>query len=155
MHADAITICMTKRRQPSGSPISAEDLRLRDQVLFVGPKRDVIYARAANGDLTALDFLNSIASSGSSHEPDMRKIKELCKRLADHGGIPNRERFVRERGEIWGLKSFQVRVGAFHVGRIWFLTHGFIKKCKKWPEAELDRADEIRIQQLERLGVER
>jgi len=146
---------MRKRRQPSGNPISAEDPRLRDQIEIVGVQRDVIYARAANDDLMALDFLNSIASPGRTDFKDMRKIKELCKRLAQNGMIPNRENFVRERNEIWGLKSHQVRVGAFQLGRIWFLTHGFIKKCDRWPEEELNRADEIRIQQLNKLGIKR
>jgi phage-related protein len=133
----------------------ADDPRLRGQIEIVGTQRTVVYAQAANGDMKAREFLDSLVSPGSSHEPDMRKIKELCERLAAHGTIPNKERFVREKDEIWSLKSFQVRVGAFQVGRIWFLTHGFIKKCEKWPKSELDRADEIRIQQLTRLGINR
>lgn len=145
---------MPKRRQPPRSPVSAQDPRLVGQIEIVGAQRDVLYARAANGDLLALDFLNSIASRGRTDFKDMRKIKELCKRLAECGTIPTRENFVREQDEIWSLKSYQVRIGAFQHGRIWFLTHGFIKKCDRWPKAELERADEIRIQQLKRLGIE-
>lgn len=152
---NAITTFMRKRLRPAGNPISAEDPRLRDQIEIVGPQGAVVYARAANGELMALDFLNSITSPGRTDLKDARKIRELCKRLARNGKIPNPKNFVRERGEIWGLKSHQVRIGAFQHGRIWFLTHGFIKKCDKWPEAELNRADEIRVQQLKILGVER
>jgi hypothetical protein len=144
---------MPQTPSTSRGSIAPDDPRLRGQIELVGVQRTIAYARASNGEMRAREFLDSIMSPGSSHEPDMRKIEDLCERLALHGKIPNKERFVRERGEIWGLKSFQVRVGAFQHGRIWFLTHGFIKKCRKWPKSELDRADEIRIAQLTRLGV--
>jgi hypothetical protein len=70
--------------------------------------------------------------------------------LSEEGRVFNERRFRKERGDIWGFKAGDARIAAFPYGRVWFLTHGFIKKQNRWPAAELDRAERIRWEHLMR-----
>lgn len=98
----------------------------------------VEYVVLRNGQCPAQEFVNGLEMS------EKAKLARLFNKMAMFGRIGNFEKFKKESGEIFGFKSFQIRIGCFQMGRMWLLTHGFRKKRDKWPKSELDRADEIR-----------
>ena len=118
-----------------------------DDVVRRGPKRTIAWARDATGRRHAKDFLEG----GEAPEKHRAALDQAFKVLAEHGRIANEQRFKKESGEIWGFKSYQVRIGAFQEGRVWYLTHGFIKKQNRWPARELKRAKRIRGEHLKRV----
>ncbi len=121
-----------------------------DQVAVSGLARTVAYAKDSQGRMPAKDFLDQTGGSDAPSEVEKRGMYHLFRLMAAGGKIANREQFRKERCEIYGFKKYQARIAAFQVGSVWYLTHGFKKKKDKWPEAELDRADRIRSEQLRR-----
>ncbi len=113
-------------------------------IVLRGIARTVEYAVCSDGSMPAKEFVEGL------DESDQRKLVTLFRRLADTGKIFNREQFKLVDGNIFEFKRFQVRVGCFQVGSRWLLTHGFIKKQDRWPEAELERANRIRNEHVER-----
>lgn len=109
-----------------------------------GSERTVAFAVDAAGRRQAREFLESSEVT----DTEQARIERVCKQLAQVGRVNNRELFRKEDGEIWGIKAHQIRIGAFQVGRTWFLTHGFRKKQDRWPPAELERAERIRKEHL-------
>ena len=81
----------------------------------------------------------------SLKESDRAKLIALFLRMSNHGRIQNEEKFKHEDGKIFAFKSGQIRITCFQIEKDWFLTHGFIKKRQKCPPAELIRAENIRI----------
>ena len=72
--------------------------------------------------------------------------------LAADGHLGNPRHFKKEQGHIWAFKlSSGVRMAAFQHGRVWYLTHGFEKQRDRWPRMELERAERIRREHLERM----
>jgi hypothetical protein len=115
-----------------------------DMVLVRGAQRTVAYARAGDGSLLAKEFLDS----GQVADCDRVRLYHHFKVMADTGTVTNREYFKKVDGEIWEFKCYQVRIPTFQNGRVWFLTHAFIKKGDKWPPAQLQRANRIREDHL-------
>jgi phage-related protein len=74
--------------------------------------------------------------------PYQKKLIALLHRAADIGPPINEEKFKKLNSEgIFEFKSYQVRIlCAFEKGRIIILTHGFMKKSKKTPSHEIERA---------------
>jgi hypothetical protein len=114
-------------------------------LIVEGAARRVAYAVDAAGRCQAREFL-----FGEAPDKDRNRILHTCRVLAEQGRVANPTAFKKEVGEIWALKSFQARVGAFLVGKTWFLTHGFIKKADAWPRSEIERAERIRLEHLAR-----
>jgi phage-related protein len=73
---------------------------------------------------------------------DQKKIIALLQRAADFGPPINEEKFKKLCSEgIYEFKSYQVRIlCAFEKGKVIILTHGFMKKSKKTPSNEIERA---------------
>jgi len=117
-----------------------------EDVVYRGAQRTVAYARDARGRALAKEYLEGEGIAAR----DAARLARLFERLGDGGKISNKEQFKKEHGEIWGFKSYQARLGAFPVGRTWYLTHGFEKKKNKWSAAELQRAERIRKEHLTR-----
>ncbi len=122
-----------------------------EQIVTRGPERTVAYAIDKNGDMPARDYLESTGRKRGPSAQEAAGLLRSFEMMAAQGKIVNDEKFKKERGEIFGFKKYQVRVGAFLVGRVWYLTHGFRKKTDKWKKSELDRADRIRQEYLERM----
>ena len=84
---------------------------------------------------------------------DQQKVIALLIRLADHGMLGNEQKFRKLEGkgvDLWELKSFQVRILCFFdKDRLVILTHGFIKKSRATPTAEIDKAIRLRKEYLE------
>jgi len=98
----------------------------------------VEYVVLRNGQCPAQEFVNNLET------PEKAKLARLFNRMAMFGRINNGEKFKKESENIYGFKSFQIRIGCFRLGRTWFLTHGFRKKQDHWPKSELERANQIR-----------
>ena len=79
-------------------------------------------------------------------------------RLADHGRIYDERKFKHLTGtsQLFEFKVGQSRVISFFFlgGRV-VLTHGFVKKKKKTPKGEIDRAENIKREFEERLKNEK
>jgi hypothetical protein len=103
----------------------------------------VEYVVRRNGRSLASEFIEGL------NLPDRAKLATLFQRMARVGTIRHPQKFKKVSGYIFEFKSFQVRIGSFQLERTWFLTHGFTKKRARWPESELDRANEIRDEYLE------
>lgn len=109
-----------------------------------GDKRSVEYAVRTDETSPAKEFIDGLSLS------DQAKLANLFRRTADLGEIVHREKFKQLRGEIWEFKAHQIRVLCFRDGNAWVLTHGFIKKRDNVRTSEIDRADDIRDEDLAR-----
>lgn len=116
-----------------------------DSIITRGEWGVVACAIRQNGTMPAMSFLDDILDKKMK-----KRLGGLFQRLADQGRITNDQLFNHERGEIWAFKRNKVRIGCFRLGTAWFLTHGFIKKARRWPTTQLDRADNIREEHLQR-----
>lgn len=121
-----------------------------EQVVARGPVKTVAYALDAAGEMPACVFLNSRKGKNAPSDAELAGLVRLFQLMAQQGRIANSEHFKKERGEIFGFKKYQARVAAFQIGNTWFLTHGFKKKKDRWPDTELDRADRIRQEHINR-----
>lgn len=115
-----------------------------DDVLATGAWGRVRFATDAAGRQPVRAFLESLRDS------DRKKVMNILIALADDGTVHNREKFRKERGKIFAVKSHQIRIAAFQEGRDWILAHGLTKKQNEWRAADLDRADRVRIEHLSR-----
>lgn len=113
-------------------------------VLIRGSMRTIEFARCANGDVPARQFIEDL------DESDQRKLDVLFRRMADTGKIFNVEQFKQVDGRIYEFKRFKVRIGCFQIVNRWLLTHGFVKKQDRWPAAELEKAKRIMNEHLDR-----
>lgn len=121
-----------------------------EQIVLKGPASTIAYAVDANGTMPAKEFLESARGKDAPTEQELAGLRQAFKVMTQQGRITNDEQFKKERGEIFGFKKYQARMAAFQVGNVWYLTHGFKKKRDKWPESELDRANRIRDEHLNR-----
>jgi hypothetical protein len=115
-------------------------------ILASGPVADVAYAVTQAGRMPAREFLQS----DEAPLKDKAVLTKLFEMLTTQHQVHNEYRFKKVRGQIWECKSYQVRIGAFRHGRVWFLTHGFIKKRDKWQPEQIKRAETIRKEHLSR-----
>lgn len=113
-------------------------------ILVRGSLRTIEYAVRANGSMPAKDFIEGL------DENELRRLDTLFHRMADTGWIRDCQKFKQVDGKIYEFKRYQTRVGCFHVRNRWRLTHGFIKKSDKWPKREIERANRIMREDLER-----
>jgi len=116
----------------------------RGDVVARGAWGSIRYATRRDGSRPAEEFLEDLDAS------DQQKLAALFERMAETGKIGNTQKFKKEEGHIFAFKSFRIRVGRFQVQRTWFLTHGFNKKSDHWPRSELDKAERIRLEHLNR-----
>ncbi|MBN2022081.1 MAG: type II toxin-antitoxin system RelE/ParE family toxin [Pirellulales bacterium] len=112
--------------------------RAEKQLAEQGDWGTVEYVVLRNGHALAAEFISTL------EQPNQAKLAMLFKRMADSGRIHNTQKFKKVDRDIYEFKSSQIRIGCFRVGRSWILTHGFIKKKNRWPQSELDRANNIR-----------
>jgi len=78
-------------------------------------------------------------------ELDQKKIFALLKYAGDNGPPRNLEKFRKLENDIWEFKSFRVRLLCFFDKKqLIILTHGFMKKSRKTPPAEIDKAKRLK-----------
>lgn len=111
----------------------------------IGLRATVDFASDAKGHQAARSFFTNDLTLDQQ-----AKMAALFQRLADFGKIHNREKFKKlvDSHNIYEFKHNQIRIGCFQCGKVWFLTHGFIKKKDDWPPAEVTRAERIRTEHL-------
>ncbi len=126
-----------------------------EQVVMQGPASVIAYAVDSGGRMPAKEFLESTRGKDAPSQQELAGLRQAFKVMTQQGRITNEEQFKKERGEIFGFKKYQARIAAFRVGNVWYLTHGFKKKKDKWPESEIDRANRIREEHVNRNAKER
>lgn len=113
-------------------------------IVVRGSLRTIEYAVCANGTMPAKDFIEGL------NESDQWKMVTLFARMAEHGKVPNREQFKSVRGKIREFKKHQIRVFCFRKEDRWLLTNGYKKKKDKLDQGEINRAEWIMREHLER-----
>lgn len=109
-----------------------------------GNQRTIEYAICANGSMPAKKFIEGLS------KPDQAKIVVLFHRMAEKGNVPNREQFKLVEGKIFEFKKQQIRVFCFRKADRWLLTSGYKKKRPKLDRSEIDRAQRVMQEHLER-----
>jgi len=127
-----------------------DDVSDEDLVVPRGRSRTIAYARDGSGVRPAKVFLEQ-------EIPFALRMRLLAtfKLLAEEGRIGSAKWFKKERGDIWAFKAGNVRMACFSKGRVWYLTHGFVKKRDRWPVEEFSRAERVRWEHLVWMNRER
>jgi len=116
-------------------------------------KYEVLFFEKENGDIPVEEFINSLDLKMSA------KVYRLIAMVAENG--PDlREPYSKHLED--GIFELRTQVGSdisrilyfFIVGRRIVLTNGFIKKTKKTPKPEIDKAKAYREAYLEREGYD-
>lgn len=90
------------------------------------------------GDCPLLEFLNALAGGLTS---DGRRLLALFERVAAEGPPRNTEVSHLVAEGIWEFVQGRLRVLWFYdEGRLVIVTHGFVKRSRKAPSAEIERA---------------
>lgn len=113
-------------------------------IVVRGNQRTIEYAIRTNGSMPAKEFIESLDDS------DQRKMAALFDRMAQHGTVPNPKQFKFVRGKIFEFKKHRIRVFCFRKGDRWLLTNGYPKKKDKLDQGEIDKAERIMREHLER-----
>ena len=97
------------------------------------------------------EFLDKLQVEGNK---DAERILYLIKRTAENGPVKNEQQCKLLEDGIYEFKAPKgARVLWFYdQGQMIICTHGFVKKKKKTPRVEIDRAKKIRRQYFEEKG---
>lgn len=119
-----------------------------DNIVYEGRLCRIEWAVTANGKMPAADFYNA------QSETDRTRLMALFKLLGDNRKISNPQHFKKLEGtSLFEFKRFQSRIVCFFAGNSCvLLTNGFIKKSNKTPKKEIDIANQIMKEHLERLN---
>ncbi len=108
-----------------------------------------IFAMGTEGDCQLLDFLESLDGSNPA---EAARAWAVIDRTAEHGPPRNKEkcRFFTDL-KVFELKTRGgVRIMSFwDEGKLIVCSHAFLKKSRKTPKAEKDRAREARKEYLD------
>ena len=100
----------------------------------------------SRGNPVLLDFFSEL---GPNFQKDLDAMLQLLEACAVSGPSRNTEISHKIQGEIWEFIKGRLRVLWFYdQGRIVICTHGFIKKTRKTPARELNRAENMRQEYL-------
>jgi hypothetical protein len=127
-----------------------DDVPDEDLVVPRGRSRTIAFARDASGARPAKQFLEQDVPVSLR-----MRLRATFRFLAEEGRIDSTKWFKKERGDIWAFKTGNIRVACFSKGRVWYLTHGFVKRRDRWPAEELSRAERIRWEHLMWMNRER
>jgi hypothetical protein len=138
-------------------------------VVASGAKCSVEFVVKANGTCPANEFLandcEAIREKGkdSPQSTARAKFMFLFDQMARYGTL-SRKRFKKEMGSLYAfsheVSNIQIRFPCFRDGTKWVTTHGFRKpgakkKLGKWPEAQVQRAEELKGEYLLRKQASR
>ncbi len=99
---------------------------------------DVVAVCGPRGECLLLDFLTSLEAQ---LEPDGRSMLRLLSSVAEQGPPHNVEISHKIAGDIWELIARRLRVLWFYdQGRLVVCSHGFVKRTRKTPVKEIDKA---------------
>ena len=117
------------------------------KLVYSGRELRIEFYRATDGELPAYDWLEN------QRDKIQHKFAALFSWIGDHGKIWNEQKFKHLTGstQIFEFKADEGRVLCFFfTGKRLILTHGFIKKSYKTPKGEIERAEAIKIDFLNR-----
>jgi len=102
----------------------------------------VFYYRDANGKSDVEDYINQLASAGSKDSRiKLTKIYEYIKYLSEAGFAAGEPYIKHLDGDIWELRPLRDRIlFAAWDGKCFILLHHFMKKTKKTPPREIEKA---------------
>jgi hypothetical protein len=104
-------------------------------VVAEGKSCKVECAMTVNERFPAEEFLDQLSAKEQQH------LQVSFQQVADQG---RSSRLKHRRGRFHGFAcGATIRIACFQIGRIWRLTHGFVKKTRKWKEREFDTANRI------------
>ncbi len=99
---------------------------------------EVLAVCSARGECPLLDFLAGLESQLAL---DGRAMLRLLSFAAEQGPPRNVEISHKIAGEIWELIAGRLRVLWFYdEGRLVVCSHGFVKRTRKTPSGEIERA---------------
>src|SRR4051794_26688530 len=99
---------------------------------------DVLAICGPRGDCALLEVLRGLEGQLAA---DGRAMLRLLAMVAEQGPPRNVEVSHKIAGEIWELIAGRLRVLWFYdEGRLVICSHGFLKRTRKTPVAEVDRA---------------
>ncbi len=99
---------------------------------------DVLAVCSFRGDCPLLEFLAGLEAQLAA---DGRAMLRLLAFIAEQGPPRNVEVSHKIAGDIWELIAGQLRVLWFYdEGRVIVCSHGFVKRTRKTPPGETDRA---------------
>jgi phage-related protein len=114
--------------------------------------RWVLYAVCTDrGDCPLLEFLSSEDSSSHLAKTKRQMLRRL--EAIARSGVPQSPEISHQiSGDVWQIGKGDLRVLYFYDrNRIIILSHGFVKKSRKTPQSEIQRAQEA----LQRYRAER
>ena len=99
---------------------------------------EVLAVCGSRGDCPLLDFLADLEAGLAK---DGRAMLRLLAFVAEQGPPRNVETSHKIAGEIWELIAGRLRVLWFYdEGRLVVCSHGFVKRTRKTPAGEIERA---------------
>jgi phage-related protein len=108
---------------------------------YSGSIFDIEFYKQESGEVLAEEWLESMPLD------IQQKFAALFAWMGDHGRINNEQKFKHLTGsdQIFEFKAGQGRMLCFFfVGQRVILTHGCIKKSKKTPKGEIERAEALK-----------
>jgi phage-related protein len=114
------------------------EVKMRLRLVRDGKWRIVAICRE-RGECPLLDFLDGLPSN---LEKDGRRMQALFTRIAAHGPPRSVELSHQIAPGLWQLSRGRLRVPWFYdEDRTIVLTHGFVKRYRTTPPAEIERAE--------------
>ena len=117
------------------------------------PRYEIEFYERSNGRCPALSFLD-----GLPHKKDIVFVDKALERLEKHGLDLGRPHVGTLRDQIYELRV-NIQRGQcrlfffFYGGRKFIITHGYLKKARKVPDSEINKAIEYRNDYLARKAM--
>lgn len=102
----------------------------------------IIFYRKENGEEPVYDFMRKLAQETSKdNRINLNKIQDYIQILQEYGTSAGEPYMKNLEGEIWELRPVRNRVlFAACSGNTYVLLHCFLKKTRKTPRREIERA---------------
>ena len=107
-----------------------------------GQKYEVVYYRDRRGNEPVKRFIDKLAvKRDKDSRVNLFKVREYIRLLSIHGLCAGEPCIKHIKGDIWELRPIRNRVlFAAWDGNRFILLHQFIKKTRKTPKEEIDKA---------------
>jgi len=117
-----------------------------EYLAYRGLKKRLEFYYTVAGKVLGANFLKALTIE------EKAKFAAVLAVMGDRGQLRNEEKFKHLRDKIYEFKAHPNRMLCFFTkGDLIILTHGFVKKEKKTPNNEIERAMSIREDYLDRV----